>query len=956
MTQAAKFIDITRSYIPVDPNSFPQSLNGSVEGDSPENRIPVMAYKGYNFLPTSYGYKSYFGTNSKLGIDELNDRIDSVFIFQNTSYSNILVALGEKGVWIKKGEEAGAWTNAVPMSPALSSDQHFEWTYCIIANILYAYRQGQPSYQQIVSSVANGVDITSEVPNFLNMEAQAGVFNAAGRLAFWDSDDSVSWANQDDTSDFVPSLETLAGNMKFVDVRGRIVTIKAHGQGFIIYCTKSIVFIGKDTSGLYQWQPIVILPNAGISYPRQCVEGSPDTTHFAYTSEGMKKITNAKEETIIPEVTDFYQKYDKPVYLKIMQGRYLAFETLDEKYITGEVQITEEVVPEVKYTFPGVNIDFPDIVPKTQAAQCLTIAALDDGVPEGMDKPAPPEDQHPTNKLMQPVWVAHLSQHGVVDTGNIVWTSIPCATVAPDGVEKNHCPTGNELGKMTSDSTNKKTSGPEAWIDGSGWTISRFVSVQNAIWDAEEKELSAFVQAATNRNSSGSAEGGSAVEAPPPTTSVECTIGRYVTSYKRSGFGYSKCQFWLTRFATEAMDLVRVKGNSYSVSDGRKAAIPDGFFTYFSVGTPGLSFAEAAKLWADGVPYDVGTWGDAGSAGESGGPYPGVPSWSTQYTAVRDFAAPPYGRHGVYQRYRADPGYVVDHVDASGATQIPAGGRWLVKNTMSAYNKGVDVVITPTPESPYCELVGWSYTKVDGTKGIIPSATPCVAPTVYPADSGTSKAGGPWIPAPAGKDGSYCGAPYTPPVIDGISINWPSTEVVLPPGSFLLQKGSIAPVYPTFSGALVFDLHLKKWGKMKLRYKQLLDYSPVNSTVTKNVPFSAFGILAGALTADGKISIFDQYPTDSYISYGKIGYYRLGVTQPEETRVDFTVPSTGYIKLEASLEGGALSSGLTQSENFTNATSHTMYGGYPGKWMNIEIGGIFDISYLEFTGTTKGRR
>src|SRR5437764_1133039 len=101
MTQLAKIIDITKTFVPVDPNAFPETLLGTAREDTPTQAAPVVAYEGYNFMPTAYGYRSYFGINQKVNIDALTSRVDHVFIIQTLTFENILVALCEDGIWTK---------------------------------------------------------------------------------------------------------------------------------------------------------------------------------------------------------------------------------------------------------------------------------------------------------------------------------------------------------------------------------------------------------------------------------------------------------------------------------------------------------------------------------------------------------------------------------------------------------------------------------------------------------------------------------------------------------------------------------------------------------------------------------------------------------------------------------------------------------------------------------------
>jgi len=49
--QNTRFIDVTRTFIPVNPNSFPDGLHEYSRTDI-ESRLPAIAYKGYNFMPT----------------------------------------------------------------------------------------------------------------------------------------------------------------------------------------------------------------------------------------------------------------------------------------------------------------------------------------------------------------------------------------------------------------------------------------------------------------------------------------------------------------------------------------------------------------------------------------------------------------------------------------------------------------------------------------------------------------------------------------------------------------------------------------------------------------------------------------------------------------------------------------------------------------------------------------
>jgi len=966
MAQLPKFIDVTRTFLPIDPNAFPESLHTSGREESPEDKIPVMAYKGYNFLPTPYGYKSYFGVNQAINIDAIDARVDAIFVYQNAAYENMLIALTDTGIWTKLGSAVGAWTNNVAIASDIDPNVHYEWTFVVVGEVLYAYMQGKAQYYTFTHSSTEVVVIAAVTPNFLNMAAQVGIFRAAGRLAFWDTDNSIGYSNIDDFADFTPSIETLAGNVKFSDVQGRIVTILPHGPGFIVYSTKSIIYIAEDLANTFQWNPTTILSSTGIAYPRNVTAGSPDTTHFAYTNAGLKRISKAQEETIVPEVTDYLKDSQFPIYLKVLQDRFLFLELMDPSYITGTVQRSDAVVPAVDYTFPGSSYTLDAYeIPDEPNAECYVWDGINNGTFTDM-QPATPADAHPTSPNIRPVWTCYLSRNGVPDAGSIVWDATPVATVGPDGVEANMCPNGKTTTELTTDSTNKvAVTGAQAYVDGI-WTMERFMQTQEAIWKAEDDAREAYLTAIVNRASIKTAVAYAAAAVTNPVTRNEATIGRYPSKFSGAQFGYSTCSFWLTRFCTEAMDLVRVKADNVVGVDGEitgatllgyitrsisLANIGDGYYY------PTLEALIAAMTTGDNWEWDnitnridtdnpttIGTGANIGSV-------------SVSTFTIKSIYGTGGGFITVIKEWQAPTGYIITNGTISAIKSSPVAGRYINTSTMNAYNKGIDVDIAPIPESAYCEITGWTYTKNDNTQGTI-AVGACGAAAINPAGAPTrtTPLGSGNEPGISGKDGSYCGQPFEGAIVDAVTVTWPTEVVTIPGGTFFLRSGSPAPVYPTIEGALVYDLQLKKWGKMRQRYKHLLDYSPINSTSSGIVDFAAFGILGGILTSAGKIKLFDRYPTDSYISYGKIGYYRDGNTSPEEVRVDFRELCTGYVKVETSLDGHFLASELTKTEAFTSVSSVTLYGAYPGRWANIEIGGIFDINYLEYRGFKQGRR
>lgn len=121
------------------------------------------------------------------------------------------------------------------------------------------------------------------------MKGQIGIFKAGTRLGFWDSANSVSWSSTFSVKDFTPSLETLAGNMIFSEVVGRITTILEKCDGFVIYSSATIIVVTFDIYGALVWSGKKVL-DSGIINPRSVCFGSSNEEHYAFTTAGIIKL------------------------------------------------------------------------------------------------------------------------------------------------------------------------------------------------------------------------------------------------------------------------------------------------------------------------------------------------------------------------------------------------------------------------------------------------------------------------------------------------------------------------------------------------------------------------------------------------------------------------------------------------------------------------------------------
>jgi hypothetical protein len=340
MAQKSQIIDLRKGYKVIDPEAFQETLISTNREDSEEESFPVMPYAGYNFLPTDYGYRSYFGQNSSFGFPALTSRTQFVIPWQTMDLKTWFIALCEDGIWAVNATTTNAWTQLV--THTFNSTMFEQWTYCIIENTLYMYKQGHSViYYVKENSTTFAVEIDTLTPSFLNMDGQIGIFRAGARLGFWDSLNSISWSSLFDFNDFTPSIETLAGNMISNNVIGNIVSIKESNDGFVIYSTGSIVGVAPASATDNMWDSRPIL-DLGVINPRSICFGEDTGEHWVWTTGGILRLNGYipmagkyEYEFIFPEVFDLLKESRKPIYLDCINGRYIYFQVFNGKYIFG---------------------------------------------------------------------------------------------------------------------------------------------------------------------------------------------------------------------------------------------------------------------------------------------------------------------------------------------------------------------------------------------------------------------------------------------------------------------------------------------------------------------------------------------------------------------------------------------------------------------------------------------
>jgi len=1136
MAQIAKIVKVDLSYIPGDPNAFPENLRYPTGEDGPESTAPILAFEGYNFLPTEYGYRSYFG-EAVLNLAVLGSRCSELFMFQSPDYANLLVALCEDGIWTSDPATAGgAWTHVY--ITAYNVSVYERWTYTLLNGNLYCYQEANSEVNILTAST---MVWSVGTPSFLTMAGQKGIFRAGGRLGFWDSANSISWSSALDYMDVTPSLETGAGNTKFRDVVGNIVTIMQHGDGFVIYSTKSIVGVHLTTSINSLWAASVVNSVSGIAYPTHVCQGASDTQHFVYTTTGLAMVgsysaadNNHQYAPILTGTSDFLRESKLPMRLSCFEGRYLFLSLISDAYIDGVISSTSVNIPGTALSligWDGVSV-LPELT-ANQAASFITslVAPMSFSLGYGsfygggwdgtyraeIDYNNPSSIgllQDPANSTQR--WGAlaeyaplklkasplsflnssELTVEGALNTlskdlGDFITAQAayvdsivnpaeePVAVVATGtttsslypALPANPAPVETSLGYLIRGTGKDKLVRENAETMLNTLTYRRYFTEADEIKEVETVEYLGYDESIQISAGIGDISKAASSYANANRSKTPPRTFRYIKSYDNLDSRMLRHPWELPRslgyyiasgesLPLQIVDASLAVTSEISITPGVLEAgmqftniVPftDGWIltaTYWLTATPSTNRARVYMIGFDGVVQEYSS--DTISALQvAGAQYKAdtqellisLTSWQDYYvktdlSASTVVAHPPYnygvliikasasqelvypyaeqgtdnmhlvcaGRATVYLPYIGLSaskgivfgstidifGYLVDYSTEPATvsvTGIPAWGytepssevysagypsldAWAL--TAPALIESTTTTYTATPttgEFGYSQLFleatefnkwqkdsygNWSI--IDTVAG--GAAVPPVFDNLYPVGfSGTITYGAVTMQSPMYEATGYGfgGAPISSE--DPYILYTPETiTITFPDASYNLIAGTPAPLYPTYVGALVLDVQLKKWGKYKGAHQLLVDYAPQNTSQNGSVPYSNFGTETGALKADGSITLFHSNPTDSWIRYGKMGYYRLGYTNLHEVKAQFRINSTGVLRIDSSMDGRNIEQSLSYDTVFTGQNSVTAYADQSARWHTVTIFGQWDLSYLELRGTIASRR
>ena len=193
------------------------------------------------------------------------------------------------------------------------------WSYAVLKNTLYCYRQGLGYVLTLDLATGAWAHLT---PTFINLAQMQGICAARGRMMAWDSTNSVYTSSALDPMDFTPSLKTRANVTKVDALVGNIVSVLPMEEGFVIYATGSIV-LAKYVGGTTTYSYKLLTDREGVLNALAVTVGDPQT-HFAYTGERLIEVSARGVRAISNELSAYAKQSLVTPRLDFLEGKYLA--------------------------------------------------------------------------------------------------------------------------------------------------------------------------------------------------------------------------------------------------------------------------------------------------------------------------------------------------------------------------------------------------------------------------------------------------------------------------------------------------------------------------------------------------------------------------------------------------------------------------------------------------------
>jgi len=285
-----------------NPVRTPKDFYGNSES---ANFELAQTYYGQNILPTTQGISSCGYRQVIAAIDPPQVDFDQAMVLRDVDENNFLYSPARGKNYIYTAN-AGIWQSTNPFvgwAGNLVSRSYVNGRTFIgfEKQGVYEYNTGANTFLPVVLTGILGIDID--------------VIGASNNYALYASGITIGWSSLIDPTDFTPSILTGAGFAIPQDMKGVARAIIAIAGGFIIYTTKNAV------AALYTNNvraPFIFreISNAGgVQGPEQVSLEASLGFHYAWTTNGLQKISLTSAETLSAGAADFlggriYESFD----------------------------------------------------------------------------------------------------------------------------------------------------------------------------------------------------------------------------------------------------------------------------------------------------------------------------------------------------------------------------------------------------------------------------------------------------------------------------------------------------------------------------------------------------------------------------------------------------------------------------------------------------------------------
>lgn len=297
MAQLTYKIDLTSASFPLLSEKLPRTVVVPKQEKEALYDTPQIYY-AHNVMPTQLGYQavSYQDKTAPVvspgsvfsSLHLLRDISENKAYFSHTSDGKNWVLLSPFYTWVET-----TYIPAASVPTAIVTTAH-------INGETYIYFAGVGCYKYIfASNTLSLVTLTTLVPS-----AILGIIASSGYLLAWSST-ALAWSSTTNPTDFTPSAISGAGAASIQEAAGKLVTFAKLNNGLVVFTTANAIGVSYTGNGSFPFSFSEIKGSGGIASQEMVTYTGNAVNIFAYTTNGLQKISLAQAETILPEITDF---------------------------------------------------------------------------------------------------------------------------------------------------------------------------------------------------------------------------------------------------------------------------------------------------------------------------------------------------------------------------------------------------------------------------------------------------------------------------------------------------------------------------------------------------------------------------------------------------------------------------------------------------------------------------